>query len=151
MMKKSEAVGIYFWAKQGALLCYLEKGSCVDLEFLHDCVLLFWFTVVYTVHDFWLYIYLSFFPFRTYRCHRLSASWVYGDAFQSHDAFDVCYTRALNTWRYPQSSLPSSVISAMSFASSQAGLSPYICERLCFQDHILDSRNVNSCRIQLLA
>ncbi|CAA6656501.1 unnamed protein product [Spirodela intermedia] len=53
-------------------------------------------------------------------CHKLSASWVYSDAIQYHDAFDVCYTKALNTWTYPQSSLPSSVVSAMSFTSSQA-------------------------------
>ncbi|CAA6674962.1 unnamed protein product [Spirodela intermedia] len=60
-------------------------------------------------------------------CHKLSASWVYSDAIQYHDAFDVCYTKALNTWTYPQSSLPSSVVSAMSFTSSQAGF------LLCFK------------------
>uniref|UniRef100_A0A1D1YRV4 Protein downstream neighbor of Son n=1 Tax=Anthurium amnicola TaxID=1678845 RepID=A0A1D1YRV4_9ARAE len=53
-------------------------------------------------------------------CHKLLASSAYSDTVQFSNASEVLYSKALQTWTYPQSCLPSSVISAMACSSSKA-------------------------------
>ncbi|XP_078447768.1 downstream neighbor of Son isoform X2 [Wolffia australiana] len=53
-------------------------------------------------------------------CHNLTSSWACNDALQPLRVSNASFSKVLSTWTFPQSSLPSSVISALSLSSSQA-------------------------------